>query len=45
MSGQAEYFESRFTYNEDRLKVWRYVVSYVGQFIHPTQPFVELGAG
>lgn len=45
MSGQAEYFESRFTYNEDRLKVWRYVVAHVRRFIHPTQPFVELGAG
>ena len=45
MNASAEYFESRFTHNDDRLKVWRHVVRHLQPFIDPTLPFVELGAG
>ncbi len=41
----GEYFQSRFTHDDNRLVVWRHVVAYLGALIDRQHRFVELGAG
>jgi len=45
MLTQTEYFNTRYTYNSGRIKVWKAISEYLQRFISPKDAILEIGAG
>lgn len=39
------YFESRYTFDRGRLRVWKAIAEYLQRFVNPTDTVFEMGAG
>jgi SAM-dependent methyltransferase len=41
----SDYYQTRYTYNEDRKKVWKAICRYLSRYISPQSSVLDIGSG